>query len=177
MFCPRCSTPVSNFEIAMDNSYKEITEPSAVYKYKLVNKPNTYILAWSTTPWNKIATPALAVNANLDYILVKQGKEKYILAEKRKKILKKKPSYKILDKFKGSKLEGVKFEPHYPYWRQEKGRKAYIVVADDYVTSEEGTGVVTLAVYGEDDYRIMQKKKIQLIEHVDEMAGQILSRC
>lgn len=168
LFCPRCSTPVSNFEIAMDNSYKEITEPSAVYKYRIAGKPDTYILAWSTTPWNKIATPALAVNASLDYILVKQGREEYILAEKRKKILKKKPGCEILEKFKGSKLEGVKFEPHYDYWPREKGKRAYLVVADDYVTAEEGTGVVTLAVYGEDDYRVMQKKKIQLIEHVDE---------
>ena len=166
LYCPRCGTPVSNFEIAMDNSHQEMREVSNVYKYKVVGQSKTYILAWSTTPWNKIATPALAVNPQLIYVTVKQGDQKYILAEKRLEILKDQP-YKILKKIKGKDLEGTKFEPHYDYWPREKGRKAYLVVADQFVTAEEGTGVVTLAVYGEDDYRIMKKKKIQLIEHID----------
>ncbi len=167
LYCPHCGTPVSNFEIAMDNSYIEVSEPSTVYKYKVVGEKNTYLLAWSTTPWNKIATPALAVNPELTYVKVKQGDEYYVLAEGTQKILKKLP-YQIVKKYFGRELEGVIFEPHFDYWPREDGREAYIVVADDYVTAEEGTGIVTLAVYGEDDYRVMKAKKIQLIEHVDE---------
>lgn len=167
LYCPRCGTPVSNFEIAMDNSYVGITEFSNVYKYKLVDEKNTYILAWSTTPWNKIATPALAVNPKLTYIKVKQGNEYYILAEKTKKILKDKPAYKVIKKMKGKSLEGLKFEPHYDYWPREKGKKAYEVFVADFVTAEEGTGVVTIAAYGEDDFKLMKEKKIQMIEHVN----------
>ena len=68
-YCPRCETPVSNFEVAMDeDNYKEITETATTYKYELKDEKKTYILAWSTTPWNKIATPALAVNPKLKYV-------------------------------------------------------------------------------------------------------------
>lgn len=167
LYCPHCSTPVSNFEIAMDNSYEEISEPTNVYKYKVVGQKNTYLLAWSTTPWNKIATPALAVSPDLIYVKVKQGKEFYILAKKTVNILTNQP-YKIMAEMKGKDLEGISFEPHYDFWPRQEGKKAYIVVTDNFVSSEEGTGIVTLAVYGEDDYRVMQKKQIQLIEHVDE---------
>jgi isoleucyl-tRNA synthetase len=63
LYCPRCATPLSNFEIAMDNSYKDVTDPSNVYKYKVVGQDETYFLAWSTTPWNKIVTPAKEVRS------------------------------------------------------------------------------------------------------------------
>ena len=82
LFCPHCSTPISIFEVAMDpDNYKTVTEPSNVYKYKLKTEKDTYILAWSTTPWNKLATPALAINPKFTYVKIKQGKQYYILAE------------------------------------------------------------------------------------------------
>ncbi|MFA6534276.1 MAG: class I tRNA ligase family protein, partial [Patescibacteria group bacterium] len=87
MYCPRCETPVSKAEIAMDDSYKDITEESATVKFK-VKEPqkhglpqNTYILAWTTTPWTLPANVALAVGKDIDYALIKQGEEYYILAE------------------------------------------------------------------------------------------------
>ena len=82
MYCPHCATPISNFEVAMDaENYKEVTDTATTYKFQLVNQPDTHILAWSTTPWNKVVTTVLAINPDLTYVKVKQGQEFYILAE------------------------------------------------------------------------------------------------
>lgn len=169
LYCPRCSTPLSNFEIAMDNSYKDVTEPATTYKYKVEDQPNTYLLAWSTTPWNKLVTPALAVNPELTYVKVKQGNEFYILAESRLSHLKSEP-YEVVQTMVGQDLENLTFELHFDFYAEVRSPqdKVGVVVADEFVTAEEGTGVVTLAVYGEDDYRVMKKRGIQLVEHVDE---------
>ncbi len=166
LFCPHCSTPISNFEVAMDaDNYKDIEDFGTTYKYKL--EDNTYILAWSTTPWNKIVTPALAVNPKLDYVKVKQGNEYYILAKTTLKILKDDP-YKIIEEFKGEKLVGKKFEPHYDYYKIKDGEKAFEIIGGDFVTAEEGTGVVTIAAYGEEDLRAMNQQNIHKEIHLDE---------
>ncbi len=168
LFCPHCSTPISNFEVAMDaENHKDITEPADTYKYK-VDK-DTYILAWSTTPWNKIVTPALAVNPKLSYVKVKQGNEFYILAKATLKMLKEEP-YKIVSQFKGKELVGMRFEPHYDYYKTniKRGEKAFEIVADSFVTAEEGTGVVTIAAYGEEDLKVMLAQNIHIEMHVDE---------
>jgi len=168
LYCPRCSTPLSNFEIAMDNSYKEVTEPSTTYKYPVVDQPNTFLLAWSTTPWNKVATPALAVNPTLTYVKVKQDDEFYILAETALSHLTDSP-FEIIEKMTGHELEAVTFTLHFDFYPERlPTEKAGVVIADEFVTADEGTGIVTLAVYGEDDYRVMKERQIQLIEHVDE---------
>ena len=169
LYCPHCATPISNFEVAMDaDNYKEVTEPANIYKYQLQGERDTYFLAWSTTPWNKIATPALAVNPKLKYVKVAQGSEKYILAKATLKILKKHPKYKILEEFTGIKLVGNKFVSHYDFYKTDSGKKAFVVIPGDFVTSEEGTGIVTIAAYGEDDLVVMQKENIQIVLHVDE---------
>ncbi len=169
LFCPHCSTPIANFEVAIDaENHKDITEFATTYKYQLKDEKNTYLLAWSTTPWNKIVTPALAVNSKLKYVKVKQGEEFYILAKQTAKILKKEQKYKIIEEFLGKELVGKKFVPHYDFYKIDKDKKAFIVVGADFVTAEEGTGVVTLAVYGEEDLDIMQKEDIQLVFHVDD---------
>lgn len=167
LYCPRCATPLSNFEIAMDNSYREVIEPSNTYKYKIKNAQDTYILAWSTTPWNKLATPALAVNPTLSYVKVKQGDEYYILADTALKMLTDVP-YEVVATYTGSQLEQFEFELHYDFYPERAGKRAGVIVADPFVTAEEGTGVVTLAVYGEEDYKVMHEQNIQMIEHVDE---------
>lgn len=167
LYCPRCATPLSNFEIAMDNSYKDHVSPSTTYKYKVKGQDNTFLLAWSTTPWNKLATPALAVNPNLTYVKVKQGDEFYILAQSRLEETLKSNVYQTIEKYTGKDLEQFEFELHYDFYPDRGDKKAGVVVADDYVTDDEGTGIVTLAVYGEDDYRVMTARNIQLVEHVD----------
>ncbi len=181
LFCPHCSTPISNFEVAMDaDNYKDIKEPTAVFKYKIQvtsnkKQENTYFLAWSTTPWNKIVTPALAVNPKLNYALVSQGNEQYILAESTLKMLKDK--YEVVEKFKGQDLIGWEFELHYDFYLKDKqslqshkkvDEKAGVIVGDEFVTADEGTGIVTLAIYGAEDLMVMNRDKIQKVAHVDE---------
>lgn len=168
LYCPHCSTPISNFEVAMDaDNYQEITEPGDTYKYQLADEPDTFFLAWSTTPWNKIATPALAVNPKLKYVKVKQGDEKYILAESTLKMLTNE-TYEILESYKGKQLLGTKFIPHYNFYKIDPGKKAFIIIAGDFVTADEGTGIVTIAAYGEEDLGVMQRDNIQIVLHVDE---------
>lgn len=169
LYCPHCSTPISNFEVAMDaDNYQEVTEPANTYKYKVVGQENTYFLAWSTTPWNKIVTPALAVNPKITYVKVKQGDEYYILAESTTKILKDEPKWEVIEKIKGEELIGLSFEPHYDFYTIEKGKKAFVVIPGDFVTAEDGTGIVTIAAYGEDDLKAMHANDIQVHLHVDD---------
>lgn len=168
LYCPRCATPLSNFEIAMDNSYKEVEDFGTTYKYKVVGEKDTYLLAWSTTPWNKLVTPALAVNPDLTYLKVKQGKEFYILADTTVQNLNKNQEYTIEQRFTGKELEKLTFEPHFEYFPLQPGEKVGVIISDPFVTAEEGTGIVTLAVYGEDDYRVMKQHGIQLAEHVND---------
>lgn len=169
LYCPHCATPISNFEVAMDaDNYKEITESGTTYKYQLVDEPDTYVLAWSTTPWNKLVTPALAVNPKLTYVKIKQGQEYYILAQAtRTQTLSAEP-YQIIGKMKGKALLGKKFVSHYAFYKITPGKKAFIIVGGDFVTSEEGTGVVTIAAYGEEDLMVMQRDNIHFEMHLDE---------
>ncbi len=171
LYCPHCSTPISNFEVAMDaDNHKEMPDLAATYKYKLLDEDNTYILAWSTTPWNKIVTPALAVNPKFTYVKVRQGNEYYILAKTTLKMLKKEPKYKVIEEIKGSKLVGKRFEPHYDYYKKniKAEEKAFQIIPGDFVTAEEGTGVVTIAAYGEEDLVVMKEQNVHIAMHVDE---------
>jgi len=166
LYCPRCATPLSNFEIAMDNSYKDLNGPSTTYKYKVKGEESTYLLAWSTTPWNKLATPALAVNPSLEYVRAKAGKDVFILAKTRLEMLRD-TAYEIVSTHTGKELESLEFELHYDFYQKKEGERSGVVIADDYVSDSEGTGIVTLAIYGEDDFRVMTKHHVQLVEHVD----------
>lgn len=176
LFCPHCSTPISNFEVAMDaDNYKDVSEETAVFKYKILNHEssgmnhaNTFFLAWSTTPWNKIVTPALAINPTLDYVKVKQGDEFYILAKSTVKMLK--GEYEVVGEFKGKDFENWEFELHYDFYLKDKkpDEKAGVISLDEFVTADEGTGIVTLAVYGAEDMMVMTRDNIQKIAHVDE---------
>lgn len=171
LYCPHCSTPISNFEVAMDaDNYKEMEDPATTYKYPIENTKDTYILAWSTTPWNKIVTPALAVHPDLTYVKVEQNGEKYILAKTTAKILGDESTYKIIEEMKGSDLVGQRFVPHYDYYKDKvrEGEKAFEIIAGEFVTAEEGTGVVTIAAYGEEDLKVMKEENVHIELHVDE---------
>lgn len=169
LYCPHCSTPISNFEVAMDaDNYQELTEPANTYKYKVVGQEDTYFLAWSTTPWNKIVTSALAVNPDISYVKVKQGNEFYILAESTTKMIKDEPKWEVVEKVKGRDLVGMSFEPHYDFFPIEEGKQAFVVIPGDFVSAEDGTGIVTIAAYGEDDMKAINENNIQVILHLDE---------
>ncbi len=168
LYCPHCATPISNFEVAMDaDNYRSVTDPGTIYKYPLQDVKDTYILAWSTTPWNKLVTPALAVNPKLIYVKVAQADEYYILAKSRVKMLNKEP-FKVVDEFLGQELVGKAFQPHYDFYKVDPGKKAFIIVNGEFVTAEEGTGVVTIAAYGEEDLAVMQRESIQIVMHLDD---------
>ena len=148
------------------DNYKELTDPSTTYKYPLEGEKDTYILAWSTTPWNKIATPVLAINPKLTYVKVKQGSEYYILAKTTLKMLIGK--YEIVETMKGKDLVGRKFVPHYDYYKDRLTGIAFEIIGADYVTAEEGTGVVTIGAYGEEDLKVMKEQNVHIEMHLDE---------
>ena len=161
MYCPRCETPLSNAEIAMDNSYREVTEPSIIAKFKITGKKE-YLLAWTTTPWTLIGNVALAVKSEAEYVKVKNNNEIYILVSDRLSELN--GEYKILESFKGKSLFGLHYEPLYELSSE---KKAYQVIDDsEGVTTTDGTGIVHMAAYGEFDYSMIKKFDLPLIEHV-----------
>lgn len=169
MYCPRCATPLSKAEIAMDNSYQNIKEDSIVVKFKL-KKENAYALAWTTTPWTLPSNLALTVNPKLDYVYLKDNSDKtvYILAkEVVKNFFKNKEEYEILKEVKGKTLEGKEYEPLFDYFKDAKN--AFKIILGDFVTSEDGTGVVhTAPAFGEEDYEVGKKYGLPLIQPVDE---------
>jgi len=170
LYCPHDATPISNFEVAMDaDNYQEVTEDATTYKYEIVGEKDTYILAWSTTPWNKIATPVLAVNPTLTYVKVKQGSEFYYLAKSTLRMLTSEP-YEVVGEVSGKDLVGKKFIPHYDYYKDnvKPGQKVFEIIPGDFVTADEGTGVVTIGAYGEEDLKVMNEQNVYIELHLDE---------
>jgi isoleucyl-tRNA synthetase len=156
-YCPRCATPLSSHELAL--GYQDnVPDPSVFVRFRLKNDRNTSVLAWTTTPWTLPGNVALAVDKDITYVKVKQGDEHLILAEARLSVLD--GEYAVVQTMKGSELVGLDYEPLFPYSIPEQGRAHYIVDAD-FVSTEEGTGVVhTSALYGVDDLRLCQEKGI-----------------
>ncbi len=182
MYCPRCETPVSKAEIAMDNSYKDITEETATAEFK-VKEPgehglpeNTFLLAWTTTPWTLPGNVALAVGEDIDYVVIEKkdlGSEnlvRFILAKDRLEAIFKDDEYKVLQEREGSDLVGIEYEPLYEIDAvKESGKRAWYVASADFVTTEEGTGIVhTAVIYGEDDYNLGLKIDLPMIPLLDE---------
>jgi len=169
MYCPRCSTPLAKSEIAMDNSYKKVTDLTVVVKLKLIDE-DVYALAWTTTPWTLISNLALAVSPKLTYVYVKDNSDKntYILAKNLlDKFYKSKSEYKIIKEVKGKDLEGKKYVPLYDYFSNTPN--AFKFLLGDFVTADEGTGIVhTAPAFGEDDHAVCKKYNIPLVQPVDE---------
>lgn len=160
-WCPRCGTALSSHELAQ--GYQDDKDLSVTAKFKLIGQENTYILAWTTTPWTLPGNVALAVGSDIDYVKVKKENETLILADARKEILAE--GYEVLGTVKGSELVGLEYEPLYPFLRDallktddSKLATAFKVYPADFVTTEDGTGVVHTAVmYGADDFELGTK--------------------
>jgi isoleucyl-tRNA synthetase len=169
MFCPRCSTPLAKAEVAMDNSYKNVKDETIVVKFKIKGE-NSYILAWTTTPWTLPSNLALAVNPKLKYAFVKDNTDgnTYVLAKDLlSKYYKSEKDYNLLEEKEGKEIEGLEYEPLFPYFSGTKN--AFKVILGDFVTEEDGTGIVHIApAFGEDDYNICRKYKIPLVQPVDD---------
>lgn len=161
-YCPRCETPLSSHEVAQ--GYEEVEDPSIYVKMKLKSEPDTYFLVWTTTPWTLISNVALALNPEIDYVKVTHQGQKLILASQRILVLD--GHFEILENCKGSALAGIEYEPLFSFIKLTK--KAYYTILGDFVTSEEGTGIVHIApAFGEDDYQIGQKHNLPVIHPVD----------
>jgi isoleucyl-tRNA synthetase len=150
LYCPHCQTPIAKAEIAMDNSYKDVTEESVYVKFAIKGFPKAYFLAWTTTPWTLPGNVALAVGPGIEYVEAKVGEEIFVLAKERLSILTE--PYEIVATHKGSEMVGMEYEPLY---RITDDAKAYKVYEASFVNTEDGTGMVHTAIlYGEDDYNL-----------------------
>lgn len=166
LFCPRCESPISNFEIAMDNSYRDVTDPSVFLKFR-VKGENQFFLAWTTTPWTLPSNFALAVSVDDTYVLVEQDNVQYILAKARMEDTLGHDGLRIIKEFKGSELVGKEYEPLYTYYDSTKAD--YKVYPADFVSMEDGTGIVHIAPgFGEDDTELGKKYGLSMGESVDD---------
>ena len=158
-YCVRCGTPVSSHEVAQ--GYESIRDRSVYVKFKVPEpithnlEPNTYLLAWTTTPWTLPGNVALAVGENIEYAAVRVGEENYIVAKDRAhEIL---GAHEIVTTLRGRELVGLEYEPLFEV-PELKSEKSYKVYAADFVSTEEGTGIVHTAVmYGVDDFELGTK--------------------
>lgn len=171
MYCPRCATPLSNFEIAMDNSYKDVEDNSVYVKFKRKDATNEYFVAWTTTPWTLPGNVGLAVQSQAEYSLVQIGDEKLWMAHSLVDHLVRMQEIEkaeIIKTVKGSELDGMEYEPLYDYMPTEN-KKAHYIMTADFVSLEDGTGIVhTAAIYGEDDYALAQKKNLPCVPTLDD---------
>ncbi len=169
LYCVRDATPISKAEVAMDNSYQDVTDPSVYVKLKLADS-DASLLAWTTTPWTLPANTAAVVNPDLEYAEVLVGDETFILAKElvQKALTDEKHNvvdHTITRTFKGKELVGKGYEPLF----KDRGDKAHQVWAADYVNLEEGTGVVHLApAYGEEDYQLSKELGFPLVQDIDD---------
>ena len=168
VYCTKDATPISKSEVAMENSYQIDTDPSLFVYFKLEDE-DEYLLAWTTTPWTLPANMVLAVNRDVDYSLVAYGDKKFYVASDRvEKVItdeKHQPlEYSIVKTIKGSELVGKRFEPLF----ENRGPAAHKILHADFVTTDDGTGIVHIApAYGEDDYELCRKNDVPVLSLVD----------
>lgn len=173
-YCPRCETTLSSHEVAQ--GYEDVEDPSVYVKFKLKQEKESeplYLLAWTTTPWTLLGNIALAVHPAHTYVKARvkvddgngAKEENIILAEARLDVLE--DEYEILERFMGKELEGMKYERLFEYAKIEGGESHKVITAD-FVTLEEGTGVVHIApAFGEVDYEVCREKKLGFSQPVN----------
>lgn len=170
-WCARCGTTLATHELAQ--GYMDVKDLSVTAKFKVIGEENTYLLAWTTTPWTLPGNVALAVGEDIDYVLVKKDEDFLILAKERLAIVE--GGYEIVSEVKGKDLVGLKYESLYPYLKNElenKGTdtsKAFQIYSADFVTTTDGTGIVHTAVmYGQEDFELGTKIGLPKLHTVDE---------
>ncbi len=182
-YCPRCTTPLSNFEV--NQGYKDKQDKTITVKFKVLNNENKYILAWTTTPWTLMSNLWLAVGADITYVEIKDNDsgETYVLAKDRlKDYYKKEEDYSIIREYPGTCLEWIKYEPIFDDFKIELEemwedlgsniklwKNTYSVVIGHHVTTESWTWIVHIApAYWEDDYIIWEKNDLGFVAHIDD---------
>lgn len=181
----KCQTPLSNSEAKMDNSYREKADKAVTVKFKLLNSfknyNNVYVLAWTTTPWTLPSNLALTVNKNFDYVLLSshQSTSEYVIIGKslltkyKKELGDAEGNFDIITEFKGEELLGLHYEPLFPYLKNlqevKESKNAFSIIHGDFVTTEDGTGIVhTAPGFGEDDNNVCKPMGIPTICPVDD---------
>jgi len=177
-YCPRCGTPLSSHEVAQ--GYKEVKERSAYVKFPVVDEENTYILAWTTTPWTLPSNLALCVGPDVIYAKVRYTPvgadgnppatpETYYLAKDLiQAVLGDDAQYEIIEEMPGTALEHKQYTPLFDFVPSPERERSFIVTVDNYVSTADGTGVVHMApAFGEDDNRICRRYKLPFIQYVD----------
>lgn len=178
-YCPRCGTTLSNFETAQ--GYKDTVDFAIFPKFRDAEDPHLFYAAWTTTAWTLLSNVALAVGPDIDYVTLQfPSGDKMVVAEARLEALNNiLGEYKIIARCKGSDLAGRRYIPLWDFLARP-GTQAHTIFADNYVTTEDGVGMVHLAAYGEDDFRIIRDKNLPIIQNVDENgechAGQFTGR-
>ncbi len=163
-YCPRCGTALSSHEVGQ--GYQTVKDPSIYVKFKVKGEENTFFLAWTTTPWTLISNAALVVNRDFDYAVVEYEGQKLIFAEKLLGKVFGDNEYTVLETVKGEALLGKEYEPLYSFEKPEK--KAHFVIHADFVSLEDGTGIVHSApAFGEDDYISGLENNLPVIQLVE----------
>lgn len=165
-YCPRCGTSLSSHEVAQ--GYKDVKENSVIAKFPISGKDNEYILAWTTTPWTLPSNLALCVNPTEKYVKFEtEDGTKYIMAEALiKSVFGEDTKIEICEEYIGNDLKGLEYTPLYNFIKPDK--KAHYIVADNYVTMDDGTGIVHIApAFGEDDARVCKENGLPFISHVN----------
>ncbi len=203
LYCSRCETPISNFEVAMDNSYQDVTEESVYVKFKMLKgqrivhdltNDNTYALAWTTTPWTLPGNTSLNIGPDISYVLIEhENKERYLLAKERLGIIA--GNYEIVSEYPARELANLEYEPLYPgvipsarngeenisgeKWGENFSgdpSRAHRIYMADFVTTTDGTGIVhNAAMYGEEDYQLAKEKDLPRLDMLDHK-GQYLAQ-
>lgn len=178
LHCPRCATPLSKFEITMDaGSYKDVEDETVVVRFLILDEKlkidnfDTYILAWTTTPWTLPGNLALAVNKDIDYVQVEFNNAIYILAQERLEEIFDNKKYKLIKKIKGSDLLGLEYKTIFDLKNVEidKNQNTFKIYHADFVSTEEGTGIVHIAPnFGEDDFNLGKDVQLPMVELMDE---------
>ncbi len=167
-FCPRCGTGLSSHEVAQ--GYRDVTEPAVTVKFPILGRPGEFLLAWTTTPWTLPGNVALAVGPDIHYVKARRDEEVYYLAEVlAPQVLGE--DYEIMERISTEELVGLRYEPPFAFLGAAlgDGADAWYVTAADFVTADEGTGIVHTAVmYGQDDYELGVRLGLPMHHLVDE---------
>ena len=167
-YCPRCGTSLSKMEVENGDNYKILKENSVYIKFKSEEEPNTYFLVWTTTPWTLPSNIAICMNPNELYSKIEFNGQYYIMLDALISTLFEEGSYTKVYTKKGKEFEYHRYQPLFDYVKDEV-KNGYFVIVDDYVTTEDGTGIVHIApAFGEEDYVAAKKYNLTFIQLVDE---------
>ncbi|MDL2206414.1 isoleucine--tRNA ligase [Eubacteriales bacterium OttesenSCG-928-N13] len=166
-YCPRCGTALSSHEVAQ--GYKEVSELSAYVRFPVKGEQNTYLCAWTTTPWTLPSNVGLCLNAGIEYARFTRNGDQYIMARALiAQVFGEDAQVENLQSMKGADLVGIEYEPLFPFVKQLVDAPAWRVVADDYVSVDDGTGIVHIApAFGEDDARVGRENGLPFLQLVD----------